>query len=189
MAYKNVSRNFNDSKVSDHYAIIPTGKLPQGNLTGDAAKLYDLICRQFLASFHPVAIWDVQTRTTTKENHDFVKEVRVLKEAGWREVKPKSNSIPQKWNELPSNPAPTEALEHRFREELTKPTNRLKEAKLLSLMEHAGRSIDDEAMAEAMKGKGLGTPATRADTIEKIDCKKFHSRVQIREFTCNSWWN
>ena len=57
---------------------------------------------------------------------------------------------------------------HRFKEELTKPTNRLKEAKLLSLMEHAGRSIDDEAMAEAMKGKGLGTPATRADTIEKL---------------------
>ena len=63
---QNVSRNFNDSKVSDHYAIIPTGKLPQGNLTGDSAKLYDLICRQFLASFHPVAIWDVQTRTTTE---------------------------------------------------------------------------------------------------------------------------
>ena len=175
---QNVSRNFNDSKVSDHYAIIPTGKLPQGNLTGDAAKLYDLICRQFLASFHPVAIWDVQTRTTTKENHDFVKEVRVLKEAGWREVKPKSNSIPQKWNELPSNPAPTEVLEHRFKEELTKPTNRLKEAKLLSLMEHAGRSIDDEAMAEAMKGKGLGTPATRADTIEKLIARNFIQRAR-----------
>ena len=175
---QNVSRNFNDRKVSDHYAIIPTGKLPQGNLTGDPAKLYELICRQFLASFHPVAIWDVQTRTTTKENHDFVKEVRVLKEAGWREVKPKSNSIPEKWNELPSNPAPTEVLDHRFKEELTKPTNRLKEAKLLSLMEHAGRTIDDEAMAEAMKGKGLGTPATRADTIEKLIARNFIQRAR-----------
>ena len=175
---KNVSRNFDDSKVSDHYAIIPTGKLPQGNLSGDAEKLYDLICRQFLASFHPPAIWDVQTRIATKDNHDFKKEVRILKESGWREVKPKSNNIPEKWNSLKNNPAETEAVEHRFKEELTKPTNRLKEAKLLSLMEHAGRSIDDEAMAEAMKGKGLGTPATRADTIEKLISRNFIQRAR-----------
>ena len=175
---KNVSRNFDDSKVSDHYAIIPTGKLPQGNLSGDAEKLYDLICRQFLASFHPPAIWDVQTRIATKDNHDFKKEVRILKESGWREVKPKSNNIPEKWNSLENNPAETEAVEHRFKEELTKPTNRLKEAKLLSLMEHAGRSIDDEAMAEAMKGKGLGTPATRADTIEKLISRNFIQRAR-----------
>ena len=75
----NVSRNFNDSKVSDHYAIIPTGKLPQSNLSQDAAKLYDLICRQFLASFHPIAIWDVQTRITTKGNHDFKSKLECLK--------------------------------------------------------------------------------------------------------------
>ena len=175
---KNVSRNFDDSKVSDHYAIIPTGKLPQGNLSGDAEKLYDLICRQFLASFHPPAIWDVQTRIATKDNHDFKKEVRILKESGWREVKPKSNNIPEKWNSLENNPAETEAVEHRFKEELTKPTNRLKEAKLLSLMEHAGRSIDDEEMAEAMKGKGLGTPATRADTIEKLISRNFIQRAR-----------
>ena len=175
---KNVSRNFDDSKVSDHYAIIPTGKLPQGNLSGDAEKLYDLICRQFLASFHPPAIWDVQTRIATKDNHDFKKEVRILKESGWREVKPKSNNIPEKWNSLENNPAEAEAVEHRFKEELTKPTNRLKEAKLLSLMEHAGRSIDDEAMSEAMKGKGLGTPATRADTIEKLISRNFIQRAR-----------
>ena len=174
----NVKRNFNDSKVSDHYAIIPTGKLPQGNLSPDAAKLYDLICRQFLASFHPIAIWDVQTRTATKANQDFKKEVRILKESGWREVKPKSNAIPELWNTLPSNPSPTQILAHRFKEELTKPTNRLKEAKLLSLMENAGRSIDDDEMAEAMKGKGLGTPATRADTIEKLISRNFIQRAR-----------
>ena len=84
--------------MSDHYAIIPTGKLPQGNLSNDAKRLYELICRQFLASFHSQAIWDVQTRTTTKSEHDFIKEVRILKTPGWREVKPKSNSIPEKWN-------------------------------------------------------------------------------------------
>ena len=174
----NVTRNFNNAKVSDHYAIIPTGNLPKGNLSNDAKKLYELVCRQFLASFHTIAVWDVQKRITTKSNHDFVKEVRILKTPGWRAVKPKSNSIPEKWNSLPKNPAETELQNHRFKEELTKPTNRLKEAKLLSLMEHAGRNIDDENMADAMKGKGLGTPATRADTIEKLISRNFIQRAR-----------
>tara|TARA_B100000575_G_scaffold166897_1_gene133474 strand:+ start:953 stop:3706 length:2754 start_codon:yes stop_codon:yes gene_type:complete len=172
----NISRNFNDSKVSDHYAIIPTGKLPPGNLNADAAKLYDLISRQFLASFHPIAIWDVQTRITSISNQDFKKEVRVIKKPGWREVKPKSNAIPEGWGKLATNPAPTNILDYRFKEEMTKPTNRLKEAKLLTLMEHAGRSIDDDEMSEAMKGKGLGTPATRAETIEKLISRNFIQR-------------
>ena len=89
-----------------------------------------------------------------------------------------TDKLTTKWNSLESNPAETEAVEHQFKEELTKPTNRLKEAKLLSLMEHAGRSIDDEAMAEAMKGKGLGTPATRADTIEKLISRNFIQRAR-----------
>ncbi len=175
---KNVSRNFDNAKVSDHYAIIPTGKLPQSNLSNDAQRLYELICRQFLASFHSEAIWDVQTRTTSKSDHDFIKEVRILKIPGWREVKPKSNSIPEKWNNLSSNPANTELISHKFKEEFTKPTNRLKEAKLLSLMENAGRSIDDDEMADAMKGKGLGTPATRAETIEKLISRNFIQRAR-----------
>ena len=79
---------------------------------------------------------------------------------------------------MATNPAVTAAVDYRFKEELTKPTNRLKEAKLLSLMENAGRSIDDEAMAEAMKGKGLGTPATRADTIEKLISRNFIQRAR-----------
>ena len=152
--------------------------MPQGNLSNDAKKLYELICRQFLASFPPVAIWDVQTRTTTKSEHDFIKEVRILKTPGWREVKPKSNAIPEKWNNLAANPAQTNMPTHKFKEELTKPSNRLKEAKLLSLMENAGRSIDDDEMAEAMKGKGLGTPATRAETIEKLISRNFIQRAR-----------
>ena len=175
---ENVSRNFDNSKVSDHYAIIPTGKSPSGNLSNDAKRLYELISRQFLASFYPIAIWDVQKRITTKGKHDFIKEVRILKDSGWRAVKPKSNFIPEKWNVLNENPAETDIVASEFKEELTKPTNRLKEAKLLSLMEHAGRSIDDEEMADAMKGKGLGTPATRAETIEKLISRNFIQRAK-----------
>ena len=64
---KNVKRNFDNSKVSDHYAIIPTGKIPPGGLSSDAMKLYDLIARQFLASFHPEAVWKVEKRTASKQ--------------------------------------------------------------------------------------------------------------------------
>ncbi|MCH1481364.1 MAG: topoisomerase C-terminal repeat-containing protein, partial [Candidatus Poseidoniaceae archaeon] len=85
---------------------------------------------------------------------------------------------PEKWNNLTSNPANTEIISHKFKEEFTKPTNRLKEAKLLSLMENAGRSIDDDEMADAMKGKGLGTPATRAETIEKLISRNFIQRAR-----------
>ena len=172
----NVTRNFNDKKVSDHYAIIPTGKLPDTNLNPDATKLYDLISRQFLASFHPDAVWKVEKRIATKENQQFTKEVRSLSIPGWRAVKPKKQKLPEGWGKLPQNPCQTKMIQHEFKEEKTKPPGRLKEAGLLRLMEHAGKKIDDEDLAAAMKGKGLGTPATRADTIEKLISREFINR-------------
>ena len=158
---QNVKKIFDDSKVSDHYAIIPTGKLPQDNLNSRASKLYDLICRQFFASFHPKAIWDVQTRIASKQGQNFHKEVKILKDAGWRAVRPESAKIPENWENLPTPPCEGQLDDYEFKEEKTKPPARLKEARLLSLMENAGKAIDDEELAQAMKGKGLGTPATR----------------------------
>ena len=172
----NVKRNFDDKKVSDHFAIIPTGKIPGGNLSSDAAKLYDLISRQFLASFHPEAIWKVEKRIATKQGHNFVKEARSLATPGWREVRPKNQKLPDGWGAIPSNPAPATMPSHEFKEEKTKPSGRLKEAGLLRLMEHAGKKFDDEELAAAMKGKGLGTPATRAETIEKLISREFIGR-------------
>ena len=87
---KNVKRNFDDKKVSDHYAIIPTGKLPPSGLSSDAAKLYELIARQFLASFHPESVWKVEKRTATKQGQNFIKEARSLSIPGWRAVRPKN---------------------------------------------------------------------------------------------------
>jgi len=172
----NSSRNFNNAKVGDHFAIIPTGKLPQDNLSTDATKLYDLISRQFLASFHPAASWEVQRRTATKNEQSFVKEGERIVEPGWRQVRPKKSNLPEGWGELPSNPCDASLESHEFKEEMTKPTGRLKEAGLLRLMEHAGKKIDDEKLASAMKEKGLGTPATRADTIEKLISREFINR-------------
>ena len=173
---KNVKRNFDDKKVSDHYAIIPTGKLPPSGLSSDAAKLYELISRQFLASFHPESVWKVEKRTATKQGQNFIKEARSLSIPGWRAVRPKKQDLPEGWGKLPSNPCPSQLVAHEFKEEKTKPPGRLKEAGLLRLMEHAGKKIDDEELAAAMKGKGLGTPATRAETIEKLITREFIGR-------------
>ena len=172
----NVKRNFNDKKVSDHYAIIPTGKMPPSGLSNDVSKLYELIARQFLASFHPESVWKVEKRIATKQGENFVKEVRSLSVAGWRAVRPKKQELPEGWGTLPSSPCSSEMVEYEFKEEKTKPPNRLKEAGLLRLMEHAGKKIDDDELAAAMKGKGLGTPATRAETIEKLITREFIGR-------------
>ena len=82
----NVKRNYNDAKVSDHYAIIPTGKIPDMPMTDDHKKLYDLIVRNFLSSWYPEAIWNVAKREAKIENESFFKEVRTIKTPGWREV-------------------------------------------------------------------------------------------------------
>jgi len=165
---KNAGRNFNSKKVSDHYAIIPTGQEPSNSLSGDHVKLYDLITRNFLASWHPASEWQVTKRTAELSGHLFHKEVETLQVPGWREVISKKNNVPEGWGQLPSNPCSANLESHEFAEEKSKPKNRLKEASLLQLMEHAGKHIDDDELADAMKEKGLGTPATRADTIEKL---------------------
>ena len=173
---KNVKRNFDNKKVSDHYAIIPTGKIPPSGLSSDAAKLYELIARQFLASFHPESVWKVEKRVVTKKGQNFIREARSLSTPGWRSVRPKKQELPEGWGKLPSNPCLSKLVAHEFKEQKTKPPGRLKEAGLLRLMEHAGKKIDDEELAAAMKGKGLGTPATRAETIEKLITREFIGR-------------
>ena len=172
----NSKRNFNSAKVSDHYAIIPTGQTPPGNFGGDHAKLYDMIARNFLASWHPPSEWTVTKRIARKSDHQFIKEVEQIASPGWRAVVPKKDKVPEGWGNLPSNPCDSTLDAHEFSEELSKPKNRLKEASLLQLMEHAGKHIEDDELADAMKEKGLGTPATRADTIEKLLNRKYIRR-------------
>jgi len=175
---KNIERNYNNAKVSDHYAIIPTGKIPDGDMNDDHRKLYDLIVRNFLSSWYDEAVWDVENRIAKIENESFYKEVRTIKIAGWREVQPKKADPPEGWGKLSSNPCEGVLKEHEFKEEKSKPKGRLKEAGLLRLMEHAGRKLDSDEMAEAMKDKGLGTPATRADTIEKLIDRDYIRRAK-----------
>ena len=164
----NIKRNFNTSKVRDHFAIIPNGNVPPESLSGDHKKLYDLIVRNFLASWYSHAEWNVTKRIADVEGQLFVKEVEALETPGWRAVISKKNNVPDGWGSLPENPCKGSLLSYEFSEEMSKPPNRLTERSLLTLMASAGKNIDDDEIADLMKDKGLGTPATRSSIIENL---------------------
>ena len=177
-------RIFNNAQISDHFAIIPTTAEPQ-NLDEMEAKVYDMIARRFVATFFPSAEFDVTTRiTTVAPGHDFKTEGKVLTAPGWLAVynktvveddSPDSKALPALSPEDGAKAAVSAATLH---SETTKPPPRYTEATLLSAMEGAGKLVDDEAMADAMKERGLGTPATRADTIEGLINQKYLERNQ-----------
>lgn len=176
-------RIFNNAQVSDHFAIIPTTHEAK-HLDEAEAKIFDMIARRFVAAFYPVAEFDVTTRLSTVAGHDFKTEGKVLTAPGWLEVygksaveedAPDAKSLPAL---VPADAGQARTLEARLHEESTKPPPRYTEATLLSAMETAGRLVDDEELAEAMKERGLGTPATRADTIDGLIYQKYLDRNQ-----------
>ncbi len=168
-------RIFDNSKVSDHFAIIPTLVTPR-HLNELEAKLYDFVVKRFLAAFYPAAEFLVTTRITRVEGEPFKTEGRVLVEPGWLAVYGKEAQGEE------SSLAPVEAGERVGAEKVevtahtTRPPARLTEATLLSAMEGAGKLIDDEDLREAMREKGLGTPATRAQIIEGLITEKYIHR-------------
>ena len=188
---------FNNAQISDHFAIIPTTTEPR-SLDEMEAKVYDMIARRFVAAFYPEAQFDVTTRiSNVAGKHEFKTEGKVLTEAGWLAVYGKSavdeeaaasGSDSKKDSASASSKAlpaltPADAgkattTEPKLHAETTKPPPRYSEATLLSAMEGAGKLVDDEAMAEAMKERGLGTPATRADTIDGLINQKYIERQQ-----------
>jgi DNA topoisomerase-3 len=179
---QNTSRTFDDSKVSDHFAIIPTGKLPPTGLSGDDARLFDLVARRFLATFYPPAIWTRVERITEVSGHSFRSRSRTLDEPGWRSVVGDTNQQDQALPPLVEGSdsvegVPSRPLEVEVQSEETRPPARITEARLLSLMESAGRYVEDDELADAMQEKGIGTPATRADIIENLIQKGYVVRV------------
>lgn len=165
-------RVFDNAKVSDHFAIIPTLQEPK-HLTEAEAKIYDLVVKRFLAIFHPAAEYLVTTRITTVESHQFKTEGKVLVEPGWLAVYGKEAQEEQASlvKVDPNERVKTEAIEAVALQ--TKPPARFTEATLLSAMEGAGKFVDDEELRAAMAGKGLGTPATRAATIEGLITEQY----------------
>jgi DNA topoisomerase-3 len=180
---QNEARTFDDSKVSDHHAIIPTGTLPPRDLSGDDKRLFDLVTRRFLASFHPPATWERVERVTEVAEHRFRSRSRTLVEPGWRSI-----GDPNVGDDETSLPAlragATEASgvavqnrEVELEANHTKAPPRITEARLLSLMENAGKQVEDEEFAEALSERGLGTPATRAEVIENLIAKGYAVRL------------
>ncbi len=174
-------RIFNNAKVSDHFAIIPTGAQPK-NLSEPEQKIYDLVTRRFLAIFYPAAEYNVTTRITRIESGiekaAFKTEGKVLITAGWLAVYGKAD---QGEDATPSLPKvePKErvwANDVEVKANATKPPARFNEATLLSAMEGAGKLIEDEELREAMSERGLGTPATRAATIEGLIAEEYLHR-------------
>ena len=177
----NREKIFDDAKVTDHFAIVPTGLVVEG-LQGDDARLYDLVARRFLGAFHPPALWSRVERTTVVDGERFRSRSKVLQEAGWREVLGETEGAgAEKLSPLVQGAddaadvavATSEIL---VEADETKPPARITEARLLSLMESAGKQVEDEDAAEAMKESGIGTPATRADTIENLISKGYVMR-------------
>ena len=203
-------RVFDSKKVSDHFAIIPTGKFSK--LSEAEQKLYDMIVKRFIAVFYPSAEFEQTTRLTriagsagvpladsgvspeslkshgqdahnSRQDggapHDtFKTEGRILVKPGWLEVYGRRPGVAAGKDELcpvnagePAHADPVEVLA-----EETKPPARMTESTLLSAMEGAGKLIDDEALREAMAERGLGTPATRAATIEGLISQKYLAR-------------
>ena len=161
-------RIFNNEKVSDHFAIIPTTEQPR-SLTDAEQKLYDFVVKRFLAVFFPAAEFLVTTRITRVENEPFKSEGKVLVNPGWMVVYGREVQDPDSPTLTPVQPGePVQTQDVESRSLQTKPPARYTEATLLSAMEGAGKLIDDDDLREAMAEKGLGTPATRASVIEGL---------------------
>lgn len=172
-------RIFDNAKVSDHFAIIPTLQAPK-SLTEVEAKLYDMVVKRFLAVFFPPAEFMVTTRISTVKagavSHSFQTNGKVMVKPGWLAVygreaqEDDANLVAVKAGEM----VRTEAVDVNALK--TKPPARYTEATLLSAMEGAGKLIDDDELREAMQEKGLGTPATRAAIIEGLLMEKYMHR-------------
>ena len=165
-------RIVDDSKVTDHHAIVPTNKKSSGGLLPDEAKVYDLVARRFLAVFFPAARFENTIVVTEVREETFLSRGRVVLEAGWRALYPDGVGG-RKEREPPVLP-PIEVGQEwavakvGVKEGETKPPPRYSESALLGAMETAGKLVEDEELRQQMKDSGLGTPATRAATIERL---------------------
>jgi len=165
-------RIFDNTKVSDHFAIIPTPQPPKA-LNEVQQKIYDLIVRRFMAVFYPPAEYLVTTRITEIAPHRFKTEGKILVKPSWLAIYGKDEQ--QENANLPAVAKNEQPLANAVDviDLATRPPARYSEATLLSAMEGAGKLIEDDEMREAMAQKGLGTPATRAAIIERLIAEKY----------------
>lgn len=184
-------RIFNGAKVSDHFAIIPTGQAPTG-LDDYEQKLFDMVARRFVAVFYPTAEFEITTRVSRIGEDAFKSDGKVLTVPGWLEVYGKNAAIGGEGNKddvkdlVPvKDGEEAKAEDISLQEKETKPPPRYNEGTLLSAMETAGKRVENEELREAMSERGLGTPATRASIIEGLLHDKYISREGRDLFVSN----
>ncbi len=182
-----LGRVVNDERVDDHHAIIPTDVEHEvDTFSEDERRIFDLIAKRFLAVFHPPARYAVTVVVTEIEGETFRTKGKITLEAGWRGVYGVEPDEPKAQDEEDSEGGELPRLEDGMRIRCveavaeateTRPPARYSEATLLSAMETAGKLVDDEELAQAMKERGLGTPATRAEVIETLIRREYIERV------------
>lgn len=163
----------NDKKVTDHHAIIPTTtKAVQSSLGTQEWAIYEMICRRFMAAFMDDALFSTSVMWIVVVEHRFRAGGKIFKDKGWLEAEP--------WRASEDNPLPdarkgmsVTVSELSLGTHKTKPPAHYTDATLLAAMETAGRLVEDEDMRDAMKDRGLGTPATRAQIIETLLARKY----------------
>jgi len=176
---KMTPRVFDDAKLTDHHAIIPTGKRSAGMaLTPDERRLYEMVARRLAAVFYPNHEYDALRVVTQVGEDRFVSTGKSVTREGWKEVYKKAQAestarrkkADEEEQELPvlAEGDTRVCKSAQAKEEKTKPPKEHNDASLLREMEHAGRQIEDEALREQMKDCALGTPATRAAIIERL---------------------
>ncbi|WP_406683038.1 DNA topoisomerase 3 [Seonamhaeicola sp. MEBiC1930] len=172
---KNSTKVFNDKKVTDHHAIIPTGM--QNQLSTSHQQVYDIIVRRFIAVFYD----DCQVANTSVVGKaaevSFKTTGKEILEKGWRVVFESPNTKDKEPNILPTFAKGEKGVhEPTFLEKATKPPNQYTEASLLRAMETAGKQVDDDEMRDLMKENGIGRPSTRANIIETLFRRKYIKR-------------
>jgi len=185
---KSTKRYVDDSKVTDHYAIIPTYVTAEtARMDDNTRNVYNLIVKRFLAIFFPPAVYNTVRVETAVNKEIFVSNAKTLKEAGWKEVY--EVSVAKQDEELTEVPihllAKNEAAEVKdfeLEEKETKPPSRYTDGSLIITMEKAGKFIEDEELREQIKTSGIGTSATRAGIIKKlkdIGYIRINSKTQV----------
>src|SRR5216117_385996 len=162
-------RIFNNAKVSDHFAIIPTGAVPR-SLDNYESAIFDMVTKRFVAVFFPPAQYENTTRITRVEGEPFKTEGKILVAPGWLEVYGREAASEKPEENLPrvTQGERVATVHIEIKTDQTKPPARYNEATVLSAMEAAGKLVEDEELRDAMKEKGLGTPVTRASIIETL---------------------
>ncbi len=175
---------FDNSKVTDHHAIIPTGELPS-RLVGDERKLYHLIALRFIAAFYPDCRFLQTTVTGRVDDIDFKATGKVITDAGWRVLYDKTAEETSEANEQAEKDdailpplVKGESGPHtpKIVKKTTQPPKYYTEGTLLRAMETAGKTVDDDALRDALKENGIGRPSTRASIIETLFRRRYIER-------------